>query len=279
MDSRVRQMDEAQRVISERIEKLIRELERIGTGTLPNYWVVVDPGKAGARFISRKRELMMAVRRLRSLLQDLNREERALAREKVRDEALRRQARTRATMGRILHRGEKRGRLTPEEEAALRRRAERNVNTGLGLLGTNPSPQNMKNVLQALEDLFLLGGDPALGDKAVAAVGKAARKNTEKAEQRFRQSPTQDNFKKIMEGRAAMQALGEETKGVGQRPPGFKPAPPGTRHEVRRGDTLAKISEEYYGSSSFWDIIYLENVGVIGGDVTRLQAGTKLVIP
>jgi nucleoid-associated protein YgaU len=50
-------------------------------------------------------------------------------------------------------------------------------------------------------------------------------------------------------------------------------------HSVAPGDSLSKISERFYGSTGYWDVIYFRNLGTIGGDPDSLRVGTHLEIP
>jgi nucleoid-associated protein YgaU len=49
-------------------------------------------------------------------------------------------------------------------------------------------------------------------------------------------------------------------------------------HIVRKGDTLSKISEKYYGSPRFWQKILSANHDTLP-DPNRLTPGIKLIIP
>jgi hypothetical protein len=63
-----------------------------------------------------------------------------------------------------------------------------------------------------------------------------------------------------------------------EKPKNWKGAPPGKIHPVATGDSLSAISEKYYGDPGFWDIIYFENLGIIGNDRDNLQTGLRLKI-
>ena len=52
----------------------------------------------------------------------------------------------------------------------------------------------------------------------------------------------------------------------------------GSTHTVRRGDTLIKISQQYYGSGNYWPELLDRNADVLDGS-DRLQPGMKLKIP
>lgn len=49
-------------------------------------------------------------------------------------------------------------------------------------------------------------------------------------------------------------------------------------HEVKRGETLWKIAEQYYGDGSLYQKIFEANSDVLK-DPTRVRAGQKLRIP
>lgn len=51
------------------------------------------------------------------------------------------------------------------------------------------------------------------------------------------------------------------------------------RHEVRAGESLSKIAQEYYKDVSLWPIIYDANQAIIGMDPNKLTIGQELVIP
>jgi nucleoid-associated protein YgaU len=50
-------------------------------------------------------------------------------------------------------------------------------------------------------------------------------------------------------------------------------------YEIQSGDTLATISQQFYGDPSQWRRIYDANKDVIGDDPDKLKLGTKLTIP
>ena len=53
----------------------------------------------------------------------------------------------------------------------------------------------------------------------------------------------------------------------------------GDTYEVQSGDTLATISQQYYGDPTQWRRIYDANKDTIGDDPDKLKLGTKLTIP
>jgi nucleoid-associated protein YgaU len=54
---------------------------------------------------------------------------------------------------------------------------------------------------------------------------------------------------------------------------------PEESYEVQPGDTLAIISQQYYGDPTQWRRIYDANKDAIGPDPDKLKLGTKLTIP
>ena len=50
-------------------------------------------------------------------------------------------------------------------------------------------------------------------------------------------------------------------------------------HVVRKGETLQKISQQYYGTSKNYMKIYNANKGVLKDGPNKLTVGTKIVIP
>ncbi|MEE2681239.1 MAG: LysM peptidoglycan-binding domain-containing protein [Planctomycetota bacterium] len=54
---------------------------------------------------------------------------------------------------------------------------------------------------------------------------------------------------------------------------------PGTRYQVRSGDSLSRIAQEAYGSARYWDLIYQANRSLIGSDPADLSLDMVLVIP
>jgi nucleoid-associated protein YgaU len=53
----------------------------------------------------------------------------------------------------------------------------------------------------------------------------------------------------------------------------------GESYEVQSGDTLAIISQQFYGDPAQWRRIYDANKDAIGPDPDKLKVGMKLTIP
>ncbi|MBL7856510.1 MAG: LysM peptidoglycan-binding domain-containing protein [Cyclobacteriaceae bacterium] len=49
-------------------------------------------------------------------------------------------------------------------------------------------------------------------------------------------------------------------------------------HTVKRGDTLQKLSKQYYGDAAAWERIYDANYGVIT-DPRKIYIGQQIIIP
>lgn len=96
------------------------------------------------------------------------------------------------------------------------------------------------------------------------------------AESNFQQNRTVASFDKPQcVKQLTMQAGGS----LREKSAGCRGAKPGTVHTVSKGDSLAGISRQYYGSPGYWDMIYAENNGIIGNNPEHLRVGLKLVIP
>ena len=50
-------------------------------------------------------------------------------------------------------------------------------------------------------------------------------------------------------------------------------------HRIDATDTLASISQEYYGTQTLWRLIYEANREVIGDDPNVIPLGAELLIP
>ena len=62
----------------------------------------------------------------------------------------------------------------------------------------------------------------------------------------------------------------------------YAPTPPkkaARTYVVRKGDTLQKISNKYYGTTKKWRRIYKANLKTLAKGPDKIQPGMKLVIP
>jgi nucleoid-associated protein YgaU len=173
----------------------------------------------------------------------------------------------------LLRDSEKQGYLNDTDVRELITEGEQALNGLIGVLDANPSPQNAIGVLDAVSGLMQLGwGSDGAADKAFQSLAKAAQQVYEQADRAFRRTPSSSNFQKLLRARQQLQFAGGTPK---DRPDGWRPA--GKSHTTQPGDTLSGLSQRYYGSPSYWDVIYLENLGIM--DVDRLPPRVPLRIP
>jgi nucleoid-associated protein YgaU len=140
----------------------------------------------------------------------------------------------------------------------------------------NPSEKALRGLVGDIASVQLLGGDEEKEKEGMDAAVECNGVLKDKSEKTFRSTPTKGNFKKLLDKKADHQALGgsEEDPLRGVRR--LRPAGPYT---VAPGDTLSGISKMFYGSEGYWDVIYLENHGVIGNNPDLILPGTTLQIP
>lgn len=128
-----------------------------------------------------------------------------------------------------------------------------------------PTVTIAKAMLNDAASAALIGYDDCAEISDVLNEGaETMRKN---ADQTFRRNPTADNFKAVEQADRFCGELGKEPL----KPSGMRQVPPGTVHEVMPGDTLSKISQRYFGSPGYWDVIYKNNRNVI--------KDPKLIVP
>ena len=225
-----------------------------------------------SQFPTLRKALQYDLQILKSQNRDLQRQ--AL---RLRTQAARQRSRDfRKRLKETLRRAEQQGTIPESELAELLSDAESVLRELVGILNSDPTPKNIELVLSELEIPMLLSDDSeggASGD-AWRAVDRASGKIVKRNEKVFRQNPSEGNFDKMLQAKAMAQHIGSTRE---DKPANWRPA--NTTHVVASGDTLAKISERYYRSPGFWDIIYLENYGWIGDDVRSLRIGTELRIP
>ena len=177
-----------------------------------------------------------------------------------------------------LKNAEKNGALDDATLGKLVGQSEQVLEGFVNLLDADPNDANIKMVLNGMELPLMLGSnvDTGICGRAFRSLGNAGKIIHDKAEKRFREHPDVKNFTRLLNKKAGGLLLGAE---LGDRPKNWRGAPRGTVHEVARGDSLSAISERYYGSPGYWDIIYFENIGVIGDNPEKLEIGTTLDIP
>jgi hypothetical protein len=274
----IQSIRDAQKKIRDKIEHIKQQLRRLETipGTQP--WVsfnrvqTVRELKSPLPHLTLKDVLKHDLMALKSQLRDLDRKSMTV-RVQAADGASRDFEKE---LEKKLKDAEKDGSLPENELAELRSKAESIIKQYVDILNAHPSEKNIERVLDKLETPLLLGSDTDSGicGEALRSVASASEKLVAQKEKTFRMNPTADNFDTLLQSKDTAQLVGGKTR---WQPTDWKPAR--TTHKVVKGDTLSKIAKRYYGSMSHWDVIYMENYGVIGDDVRQLRVDITLRIP
>jgi len=267
----------AQKKIRDKIDHIKQQLKRLETipGTQPwgSFHRTQTVKELKSPFPTLKDALKHDLMVLKSQLRDLGRKTMTV-RVQAADKAIRDFEKE---LEKKLKEAEKDGNLPETELTELRSKAESVIKQYVGILNAVPSGKNIERVLDKLEIPLLLGSDTDSGTcgEALRAVANASEKLEAQKDKAFRKNPTADNFDKLLQSKAIAQMVGGKTRG---QPADWKPAQ--TSHKVKPGDTLSEIAKRYYGNMSHWDVIYIENCGVvIGDDVRQLPVGITLRIP
>jgi hypothetical protein len=279
---RLKTVQDAQRRISEKMQAILAQLKKLKNvpGTQP--WVSIGRVHKIEDLKSSFPDLRTALRHdlliLQNTMRALKVSEKNIRTAMVRKRALQNSSDFKKRLEKVLREAEKRGELDDKDLNLLLVESEQVLEEFINLLEANPSEENIELVFSEMEVPFLLGCDSDSGacGKALRSAGKAAKILYEKDEQRFRKSPDVNNFGKMLNSKARGYLVGAE---VDQEPKNWKSAPPGTVHPVATGDSLSAISKKYYGDPGFWDIIYMENLGMIGDNPDVLRVGLQLNIP
>lgn len=272
-----RSIQEAKRKIRQKIDQVKDQLKKCEMFPSTQPWnemrrVVTSVKELRSPFGTLKEALQNDLRVLQAKLRDLDREA-----ERLRNRAANQARRDfNQEYKETLTRAEKRGSLTEKELAELRAKAEAVLLKYVNILDGSPSEKNIKHVLESIEAPLTLGSNlmHGPGARAIEALRRASEKLTDQHEKVFRKNPTAEKFAKMLSVKALALSLSGK---IQNKPSGWKPAH--TTHEVVPGDTLSEISKHYYGSAGYWDIIFMENIGVIGDDADKLTMGVTLTIP
>ena len=161
---------------------------------------------------------------------------------------------------------------------AASKAADKMLEKSIDQLNANPSEKNLRVMFGDLAASQSLGSEKEerLTDEAMKAAVNATTIIKDKTEKEFRRAPIKANFRNLLSKMALHQFVGgsddDPLKGVNRLlPPGKYPVIP--------GDTLSKISEKYYGSPGYWDVIYLANWGLIGKNPDIIRPDITLDIP
>lgn len=283
-DSLAHQMQQLgldQKQLQQEISRLKAQLERLQEGKDLNYWVLYVEDNGKRRNSSKMEVVALTLKKLWALARQLARKRRRLnIQTRVAGmEAERR--RTRKFIKNKLKGAEARGELSEEELEQVLNKSEATLRNHTELLNDLPTKKNIQSAMHSLADYFAVGGSGEVSEELQQAIRKAAAHLSGKAEESFRSQPTAENFEQLMDSLGNSQMLGNQELNAEERAAlkGWKPAPPGTVHTVAKGETLSQISQQYYNSPIFWDLVYIQNISKIGKDIRNLVAGTLLSIP
>ncbi|MBC8468128.1 MAG: hypothetical protein H8D56_01540 [Planctomycetes bacterium] len=169
----------------------------------------------------------------------------------------------------------------PQAQSLLRaasEAADKMVEKSIVDVNTNPSEKTLRVLFVDLSTSQWLGSEQedSLTEEAMKAAVRCTKILKDKAEKDFRRIPTKENFKKFYNKIALHQAVG----GLDENPLyGINRLLPPGKYPVVSGDSLSKISTKYYGSPGYWDVIYVNNVGLIGKNPDVIRPGITLDIP
>jgi hypothetical protein len=138
-----------------------------------------------------------------------------------------------------------------------------------------PTSANMRKLLGNAARAAVVGNEAAQAN-AIAELAPWAEKQRDAAEARFRKIPSSDNFKTLFNAEANCIRVGGRP--LPQRPAGLQRVKDGDSHTLAVGESLSRVSQTYYGSFSYWDVIARANVDVIK-DFDFPPAGVTLIIP
>jgi nucleoid-associated protein YgaU len=125
---------------------------------------------------------------------------------------------------------------------------------------------------------MLLGaGDESRSlNRALHAIQTAAGKLHADADRRFRADASEQNYGEVLLWKQRLALAGGEVQWFPQVRHRVRPA---GSYTVASGDTLQAVSEKFYGSPGYWDIIFIPNRRVIGPRPGVLRPGMVLEIP
>jgi len=170
------------------------------------------------------------------------------------------------------------GRDSERAWVALQSAAGKRVTLAVGTLRADCTESNIKTVLMITKEAALLGNEDAsqAGIKAAADATVTLRKQSER---KFRTAPTLDNLRAFLNAGANESLLGGEGIPL-DNPPGLPLVRAGMSHTVRAGETLQQISQQYFGSPGWWDVIVFRNIEKFRGmpDPNKIAPGTLLKI-
>jgi hypothetical protein len=227
-------------------------------------------------FSARWEGLMKDIQTLREHLQDLVRETERFRPDSESSVSL-------SSMGddfeRLLLNAQKTGKLDPSQLENLRVMSEQHVASWTAVVQANPSLDSMKDLVAHLGVACHLGQSSEVTQDGWVALKDAASKLTQSAEKQFRDNPTTKNFQDYYEKALISLKVGGDGPTL-DIPAGVKRLRPDENvYVVKPGDSLSSISTRFYGTPSFWDVIYMLNRKEIGDNPDRLAPNLKLEVP
>jgi nucleoid-associated protein YgaU len=157
------------------------------------------------------------ITRIKQQLDQLSREARIVRRHGYREYVRRERAAVaridrqfEAHARRILRDAGARGHLTDEELVGLQKGADEILEAFTGLLQLDSSESAVRDVLSQLADTMALGGgDSAVAQRALNAVGNAAKGHLEKARQDLSQRPSEKAARQVIRAATNLELLGD----------------------------------------------------------------------
>ena len=281
--SLIQEIRNAQKKIEKRIRDIQEQLKKLEDVPSSQPWITKKRTTVIAELrsphVSLKQALNNDLMLLRQQLRQLNQQVKTLKNRAALQNAAQARKDLENKFEEMLKKAERgSGGLSDEEMDVISQQSADVLDKYVTILDTNPTPENVKGVLENIYIPLLSSGSGSAGEGAVnratGALGRASDKIRDKAEKNFRSSPTVDNFDSFLGSQELGQLVGgSELK----KPVGWEGV--NKVHPVKPGDTLSKISQQYYGKTSYWDIIYMDNYGAIGDDPNDLKVGQELFIP
>jgi len=140
------------------------------------------------------------------------------------------------------------------------------------------SIQHVNELLRLVKRAEIIGLEIG-GSSLACSIFKMAcdilREIVETGEKAFRAFPSSDNYAKWYGARRGADDLGVEEKSFA---PNFRPQ--GRKQYVaKRGDTLSKLAQQFYGHANLWDVIYEYDTNMMNYHPDRIVPGQKFIIP
>lgn len=130
-------------------------------------------------------------------------------------------------------------------------------------------------LVKRAEIVCLETGGSSLAGLVFKMACEMMREIVETGEKAFRAFPSSDNYAKWYGARRGADELGVEEKSFA---PNFRPQ--GRKQYVaKRGDTLSKLAQQYYGHANLWDVIYENDKNLWNYHPDRIVPGQKFIIP